>query len=290
MYQIVATHKGFNITVDDEGKFHVAQTFKEYNSLDEVKSAINEILAAKEARELYLQGDYEQVFDEHRGMCLKQGEELYTIHKLESTPEDHDYLRGKEYFHIDNPYGSKYVKSDLVRKLFSGRIKDAVEAIRNGYGDLILTNSFFGIRSEDVIRFVDREVGERVRAEVIKGFKDAKFITILRMYVNQGWGYQYDIGENGKLVNGKWMEYTQPMAFESEDAAYQYGMELTEQIQKRVAEITEEELCQWMTEEDYPTSALLLGVEREYSRLHTETEEERKKNPFNFEVAQALVR
>lgn len=85
---------------------------------------------------------------------------------------------GYEYFAIYNPFTDKnYI-------LFIGKIKDAIEAIRQGYGDVLQTKGIFGNFSEQVYRFVDREYGEKLRQQTIGGWKSAEFGYGIKFYAN----------------------------------------------------------------------------------------------------------
>lgn len=63
---------------------------------------------------------------------------------------------------------------------FSDRIKDAVESIRNGDGDVISTYKVFMATITSVHYYLDREVGEKLREKSIEGFKDAEFQTCIK--------------------------------------------------------------------------------------------------------------
>lgn len=74
----------------------------------------------------------------------------------------------KEYFHVPNEYvADKF-------GLFIGRIKDAYMTVKNGDGDAISINNLFG-ESHSVIRFVDRDYGENVRANTIAECEELEF-------------------------------------------------------------------------------------------------------------------
>ena len=62
-------------------------------------------------------------------------------------------------------------KSSL-RFSYSGRIRDAVEMIRNG--DCISSMKFIG-RIDKVLYFLDRKTGEELRRKSLEGWKDTKF-------------------------------------------------------------------------------------------------------------------
>jgi hypothetical protein len=78
---------------------------------------------------------------------------------------------GKEYFAIPN------MKNEKSLFLFSGRLYDAIESIRNDSGDVLSVNTtgsaLFGGTS--VYRYVDRKYGEELRTKTIEGWKDTKF-------------------------------------------------------------------------------------------------------------------
>ena len=74
---------------------------------------------------------------------------------------------GHEYYCLSNPYN----KSGS----FTGRPKDAIECIRNGLGDSVQRSKIFGIAMERVVRYLDREYGNKVRAKTLDGWKNAKF-------------------------------------------------------------------------------------------------------------------
>lgn len=84
-----------------------------------------------------------------------------------------------KYFKIRNPYSST-----LLGKYFYNCIADAVKAVKEGFADAIrVTNQnvpFIGGHI-DVCYFLDREIGEQLRAKTINGWKDAKFAFCLTM-------------------------------------------------------------------------------------------------------------
>jgi len=104
----------------------------------------------------------------------------YCIHK------DTD---GRGYFSVPNMF-----IIDRKFKLFSDKIKDAIETIRNGDGDILHTNcSIFGGTTEWVYRYVDRVYGEEMRMKTIEDFKDVIF------------GYSLKFGYNTFMNGGKFI-------------------------------------------------------------------------------------
>lgn len=90
----------------------------------------------------------------------------------------HKTSEGKEFVHLPN------FNDKTVFKCWGGKLKDAVESIRNGYGDVLQCGSIFGGSSygnESVVYFLDREYGEEKRAEFIEGWKNTQFCFTVTM-------------------------------------------------------------------------------------------------------------
>lgn len=286
-YTEIEVYKGIPICSND-GQIHIGHCYKEYKSVEAARTQIDSMLEAREKRAKFLDDNTSQVFDMNRGECLKIGEELYTINVLVEAPKDKPYMKDAEYICIHNSRGSKYA-NPMFRKLFDNRVQDSVEAIRAGEGDFMLAKNFFGMRSVRVARFLDREIGERVRASTIEGFKNSKFITTVKMFFNYGFGSSFDIGKDDALVNGAFDEYVNPRAFDSEDEAHQYIEQLTKRIKDKAAVITEEGLLELVAEESSGPNAFIQGVLAEYRKLHSEDQDVAPSTAFSFDITQALV-
>ena len=63
----------------------------------------------------------------------------------------------------------------MAFKLFLNKPKDALDCIKNGFGDALTTSSFLCFNSLHVIRYIDREYGEEIREKTLEGWKDTKF-------------------------------------------------------------------------------------------------------------------
>lgn len=74
---------------------------------------------------------------------------------------------GREYYYPNNPHEEM--------GLFLGRPKDAIECIRNDFGDGFSSSYLFGMSLESVVRFIDRKYGEAIRQKTLEGWKNAKF-------------------------------------------------------------------------------------------------------------------
>lgn len=283
-------YKGIPIRVDEEDhEYHVGKMYTGYKTVAEARVRIDEILAARVERQKYVAGQEGvfQVFDECRGDCLEINGELFTIHTLRNVPDDHKELEGKEYIYPHNPYGCEYIEANILRRMFSGRLKDAVEAIRNGYGDFIQGQTILGNHSDHVIRLLDRELGEKLRAEFIEGFKTAEFITYLRFNLTAGFGYGYDIGEGNTLVNGFWrLKYEQPKTFADDKEAHEYQEQLDAEIQRLNETLTEEQFFK-MLEDDKQRDTVVV---RAIAALRRYAENPESGAGYNFEICQTIKR
>ena len=98
--------------------------------------------------------------------------------------------KGREYFEVDNwinsdpelvEFNCRSRMADRLRLRFNGRISDAVESIRRGYGDVICVENLpFGTKREKVLYFLDREYGENLRKESLEGWKNTVFKYTLK--------------------------------------------------------------------------------------------------------------
>lgn len=90
----------------------------------------------------------------------------------------HENVNYGKYVKISNPYASK---SDHKSRTFYFRFKDAIEAIRNGYGDAITIEyadkAIVPIIS--VLWFLDRSIGESVRLNTIEAWDGIEFSTCI---------------------------------------------------------------------------------------------------------------
>lgn len=99
----------------------------------------------------------------------------------------------KEFFNVPNirtlEHNSGY--------LFSDHIKDALEEVRDGIGDVISTggafNSIFAARpsSVRVRHYLDREYGESLKEKTIEGWKDSEFCYSIMIYNRNSFGPGY---------------------------------------------------------------------------------------------------
>ena len=88
---------------------------------------------------------------------------------------------GNEYFSTINTFNTR-CKNKTFAKMFSGRIKDAVETIKVGNGDCICRSNIFwcgAFYNFRVLYYLNRSIGEDYRERTIEGFKDSKFCYII---------------------------------------------------------------------------------------------------------------
>lgn len=89
----------------------------------------------------------------------------------------HTDEEGREYYYPTNP--------NYRLGLFTDRPKDAIDCIKNGYGDGLQRSSLLGFTFERVVRYLDRQYGEDLRAKTLEGFKDTKFAYAVKFaYLN----------------------------------------------------------------------------------------------------------
>lgn len=123
-----------------------------------------------------------------------------------------------KYFEVDNELNTDC--KSFLRFSYSGRIKDAVEMIRNGNGDCISSTQLFG-KHDNVVYFLDRTIGEELRKKSLNGWKDTKFGWAIECgYKNSFSGYS--------MLNKKmerifmFDEECKPMTFDTKESADEY--------------------------------------------------------------------
>lgn len=129
-----------------------------------------------------------------------------------------------KYFEVDNELNTDC--KTFMRFSFSGRIKDAVDMIRNGNGDCIQSVKLFG-RVDKVIYFLDRKVGEELRQKSLDGWKDTKFGWAIECgYKNSFAGYSMLNKKNERI--SAFDEERAPISFETKEEATIYVESLIE--------------------------------------------------------------
>ena len=142
----------------------------------------------------------------------------------------HQDKEGREYYYPSNP-NEKF-------GLFSGRPKDAIECIINGFGDALECTQIVGMNIEHVVRFIDREYGENIRQKTIEGWKDAKFAYAVKFYFLNSFGNGRLICKNKTLMS--WFNNSQDeiLTFETESEASDFIEEVNEKAKEYYNEYT----------------------------------------------------
>lgn len=124
----------------------------------------------------------------------------------------------------------------FLRFSYSGRIKDAVEMIRNGNGDCISSMKFVW-RIDNVLYFLDRQIGEELRQKSLEGWKDTKFGWVIECgNKNSFSGYSMLNKKNERIT--VFDKDRSPMVFDTKESADEYVEYLIERARyyaKRLA-------------------------------------------------------
>lgn len=149
-----------------------------------------------------------------------------------------------KYFEVDNELNTDC--KSFLRFSYSGRIRDAVEMIRNGNGDCISSMKFIG-RIDKVLYFLDRKTGEELRQKSLEGWKDTKFGWAIECgNKNSFLGYSMLNKKNEQI--SVFDKDRNPMTFDTEEAAKRYVEGLIEiakyyakRLANKLANVSEEE-------------------------------------------------
>ena len=158
-----------------------------------------------------------------------KGENSRIIEKI-ALYDDHDTMIYSTRVYEDDYDDLYYYPPNTHDKLglFTDKIMDALECIRNGYGDMITTDNLFGTRCLRVIRFIDRELGEPIREFSLKGWENTKFAYAIKCSPVNTLGDDMVIAENNKLVP-RYQCYNL-MKFNTEDDANKYIADLNKRV------------------------------------------------------------
>lgn len=130
---------------------------------------------------------------------------------------------GREYYYPSNPH-EKF-------GLFTDHPKDAIECIRNGFGDGFQQSKLFGFTMGHVVRFIDREYGEDVRRKTLEGWKDAKFSYGVKFLYLNSFSDGRLVMKNHTLIG--WNDDDKNiLSFDSEKAAALFIKEVNEKANK----------------------------------------------------------
>lgn len=131
----------------------------------------------------------------------------------------HEHTEYGKYFHVNNELNKN--APSYFRFSFTGRIKDAIETIRNGNGDCLLQSELLGGKFNRVVYFVNREIGDKLRAESIKGWEGTKFAFAVECGNKNSFSGYAPINEKQERIS-MFDEDRNPKTFDTEDDAGKY--------------------------------------------------------------------
>ena len=149
-----------------------------------------------------------------------------------------------KYFEVDNELNNDCIP--CLRFSYNGRIKDAIDMIRNGNGDCLDQEKIFRGVNNRVLYFLDRKIGDDLRKEAIEGWKNTKFGWAIKTINKHSLLGYYLLNKKSEPIT---MFMTKkdscPMTFETKEAAKAYAEELVEKAKgyaKRLAESNHDEI------------------------------------------------
>lgn len=163
-----------------------------------------------------------------------KGENSRIIEKI-ALYDDNDNMTNCHAIHKDEYDHLYYYPSNPHDKfgLFTDKIMDALECIKNGCGDMIESHNLFGTHCLRVIRFIDRELGEPIREFSLNGWNFTKFVYAIKYSPVDTLGDDMFVDENNRLVPRYQREKI--LEFDTEDDANKY----IDDLNKRVADLCE---------------------------------------------------
>ena len=137
---------------------------------------------------------------------------------------------GREYYCPSNPNDKD--------GLFLDKPKDAIECIKNGFGDAIRHSHLFGLVLENVVKYLDREYGEEIRQKSIEGWKDAKFSYGVKFCYLNSFSNGRLISKDKTLMNlyGVKEGRNNILTFETEDEAARFIEEINKKAEEYYSE------------------------------------------------------
>ena len=199
---------------------------------------------------------------------------------------------GREYYYPNNPHNNL--------GLFTGRIKDAIECIRNGFGDAIQQSHLLGFNMDYVVRYIDREYGESIRQQSIEDWKDTVFAYGVKFSFINSFSDGNLIMKDETLMNPFSGDlYSDILRFDTEEEAQRF----IDKVNKKAEEYYEEYIALEKTgnhDYDYnnifaPFFNKIKGKSGNRDSIYWEvfsaldTEKEKNKKVYNLEVVQVIV-
>lgn len=120
---------------------------------------------------------YSEIFiEKKRGDLIEFVKDEWGEKHLVHHAEEYD---NQKFIGVDNHLNTD--DDEPLNLSFTGRIRDAIETIRNGDGDIVTVGEFLGNSITNVVYFLNREFGEEIRKQSLEGWKDAKFGWIIKI-------------------------------------------------------------------------------------------------------------
>lgn len=141
-----------------------------------------------------------------------------------------------KYFKVDNELNQE--EETCLRYSFSGRIKDAVDMIRNGNGDCIRSTNLLG-RHDYLLYFIDRKVGEKLRQEFLKSLKYIEFAWIIKTGYKNSFHPYTPLNIKDEAIS-VFDDNKIPMYFKYEDEAYKHIKILIDKAWKYAKQLQED--------------------------------------------------
>lgn len=156
---------------------------------------------------------------------------------------------GKEYVFLKNR------RSGALLGTYCGRIKDAIEDIREGYGHAIVSSKTFGTKFEKVIYFLNQTDAEKYRKKTLKEFENVDFAYLLEFGPKDSYfrSFYYDL---------KSRDSERPVFFDTEEAVESFLQSIEEKIKKKAKNYnqlkTEDEKKLFLEKEDLNQFEILM--------------------------------
>ncbi len=138
---------------------------------------------------------------------------------------------GEKYIHVQNRLNTD--DDSFFSKFFSGRIKDAIETIKNGDADAICVSRFFGNEIIYVVHFIHREFGEKIRSQTLEGWKDAEFGWVINFGNRYSMSGSYPLNDKNETCSP--FDREQPKIFSTREEAKTHITELLDTAKKYAA-------------------------------------------------------
>ena len=199
---------------------------------------------------------------------------------------------GREYYYPNNPHDNL--------GLFTGRIKDAIECIRNGFGDAIKQSHLLGFNIDHVVRYIDREYGESIRQQSIEGWKDTVFAYGVKFsFINSFSDGNLIMKDETLMSRFSGDLYSDILRFDTEEEAQRF----IDKVNKKAEEYYEEYVALEKTgNDDYdynnifsPFFNKIKAESNNRDSIYWEvfsalaTEKEKNKKVYKLEVVQVIV-